>query len=45
MPHIHLGPIFILSVLAAYLLFAIPAKIAALMLHDTRIGQALAFAF
>lgn len=43
MPHIHLGLQFAISVMAHWMLIAIPLKIVALWLHNTRIGQALAF--
>lgn len=43
MPHIHLGLQFALNVFLHWALIAIPLKLAALWLHNTRIGQGLAF--
>lgn len=44
MPHIHLGFAFAVTVFLHWLLIAIPLKVLAVMIHNTRIGQAIAFA-
>lgn len=44
MPHIHIGAAEAVKIFLLWLLVAIPVKLLAIWLHDTRIGQALAFA-
>lgn len=44
MPHIHIGFAEAWKVFLLWLVIAIPWKIVAIWLHDTRLGQAMAFA-
>ena len=44
MPHIHIGLAEAVKVFLLWLAIAIPWKLVAIWLHDTRIGQAMAFA-
>lgn len=44
MPHIHIGLAEALKVFLLWLVIAIPFKLVAIWLHNTRIGQAMAFA-
>lgn len=44
MPHIHIGLAEAVKVFLLWLCIAIPWKLVAIWLHDTRIGQAMAFA-
>lgn len=44
MPHLHIGLAEAWKVFLLWLAIAIPWKLIAIWLHDTRIGQAMAFA-
>jgi hypothetical protein len=43
-PHLHIGLAEALKIFLLWLLIAIPWKLIAIWLHNTRIGQAMAFA-
>lgn len=44
MPHIHIGFLEALRIFLLWMAIAIPWKLIAIWLHNTRIGQAMAFA-